>query len=353
MEKEIKEIKKEIRHNLYSTPGLAIVTTLGLIGLFLCLFSLYPAYQDINNLYNCIAANGMVIIFGAFFVLISLYCWLSFILNIVVNPKKEILYLLKSDNYTATFINKKGKTFNTDNKNLSINKYYNVLKTKDYIYMVLDEYHDQSLNWSLEEKESYWLNYYSPLGNFEGLLLLPIVYVILIPFVLSAIMAKGLDRLPGIILSLFPLYAIGYDAIYKIKKKKSPTKEVDDSKMVESYEIIIKLIAVIASSIMSIILSFIMFKLEGGIERLIFIPFLLISLCSTGITICKLMNNESLENFFGKACIIIFILFWFGFIICFAIGMYNQEHNFTFIIYLMPFIAAGIYMVYNFLIKKQ
>ena len=77
----------------------------------------------------------------------------------------------------------------------------------------------------------HWLNFYSPIGNFENLFLLPIVYVILIPGILSFIMSKGEQKIFGIIFSIVPIYIIMYDLIYKIKLKKSSNNEVDDTNL--------------------------------------------------------------------------------------------------------------------------
>lgn len=73
----------------------------------------------------------------------------------------------------------------------------------------------------IKEKKSYWLNLYSPFGNFENICLLPIVYVILLPGILSLFISKGYQKLYGLVYSAFPIFIIIYDLFYKIKLRKS------------------------------------------------------------------------------------------------------------------------------------
>jgi hypothetical protein len=119
------------------------------------------------------------------------------------------------------------------------------------------------------------MNYYSPFGNFEDIFLLPIVYVILIPGVLSFLMASGFDKIYGLIFSAVPLYAIIYDLIYKIKLNKSHNGHVDDRNLVNSFFIFIGGIRVFFVGILCLILFFIFFSIDDSVSRVIFLPFLL------------------------------------------------------------------------------
>ena len=111
-----------------------------------------------------------------------------------------------------------------------------------------------------KEKKSYWLNFYSPIGNFEEILLLPIIYVMLLPGILSFIMSKGYQKIYGLIFSAIPLYVIIYDLIYKIKLKKSNTNIIDETNFLKTYEIIKKIIYIIVIIILCIICITIFFK---------------------------------------------------------------------------------------------
>ena len=103
--------KEEIRKSYFPTGGLIIISILGIAGLLMTYFSGIFAIEDSNMLYECISKNGMLIIFGVFFFAVSLYVWILFFLNIILPPKNEILYLNKTDDGEAFFLNKKGKSF--------------------------------------------------------------------------------------------------------------------------------------------------------------------------------------------------------------------------------------------------
>lgn len=108
------------------------------------------------------------------------------------------------------------------------------------------------------------------MGNFENLFLLPIVYIILLPGVLSILMPNGYQNIYGVIFSVVPLYAIIYDFIYKIKLKQSNDKEIDETKFIKSYEILKKSISIITVCIVCAILLNVFFKLSDMTSKLFF-----------------------------------------------------------------------------------
>ena len=344
--------KKEIRKSYFSTGGLIIISILGTAGLLMTYFSGIFAIEDSNMLYECISKNGMLIIFGVFFFAVSLYVWILFFLNIILPPKNEILYLNKTDDGEAFFLNKKGKSFsyNMDHNSLEENSYYLVLKTHNYIYKILEKTND---NWIPKEKKSYWLNYYSPMGNFENIFLLPIVYVILLPGLLSFFMSKGYQKIYGVILSIVPIYAIIYDLVYKIKLKQSDTKEIDETNFVKSYEIMQNSIAIIGVSIMIVILLKIFLKLSDFTSIIIFSPFLGCGLCTFGLVISKVFKNYQLEKLFYKGYVIIFLIYWFGILSFWTIGIIRQEGNYMYALFSIPFWIFGVLAFYKFIIKKK
>jgi hypothetical protein len=344
--------KKEIRKSYFSIDGLIIISILGTAGLLMIYFSGIFAIEDSNMLYECISKNGMLIIFGVFFFAVSLYVWILFFLNNILPPKKEILYLNKTDDGEAFFLNKKGKSFsyNMNHNALEENSYYLVLKTHNYIYKILEK---TNANWIPKEKKSYWLNYYSPMGNFENIFLLPIVYVILLPGVLSFFMSKGYQKIYGVIFSIVPLYAIIYDLIYKIKLKQSGTKKIDETNFVKSYEIMRNSITIIVVSIMIGILLNIFFQLSDFISIIIFSPFLGCGLCTFGLVISRVFKNYQLEKLFYKGYVIIFLIYWFGFLSFWTIGIISIKGNYMYALFSIPFWIFGILAFYKYIIKKK
>ena len=344
--------KKEIRQNNFSTGGMVIVSGLGIVGLLMIYFSGIFDVEDTNAIYECVSKNGMMIIFGSFFFAVSMYCWILFFLNIVLPPKREVLYLNKISGGNAFFLNKKGKSFNYKMKhdNFEKNTYYLVLKTHDYIYKIIEKTNDI---WIPKEKKSYWLNYYSPMGNFENIFLLPIVYVILLPGVLSFLMSKGYQKIFGVVYSIIPMYAIIYDLIYKIKLNRSNNKKIDETNFLLSYEFLENFISIAGVSVIVIILLNIFFRLSDLISILIFLPFLGCGLCTLGLVISRAFNNFYLEKLFYKGYIIIFLIYWFGFLSFWTIGIIKQEGNFIYALFSIPFWIAGFFALYKFIIKKK
>ena len=173
--------------------------------------------KNSNMLYDCISKNGLMVIFGAFFFFCFLYILKAFFLNIIIKPKKKILYLYKDENNYAYFLDNKGKKYFYGECENEENCYYYVLKTRDYIYGILEKTNE---DWTPKEKKSYWLTFYSPIGDFENLLLLPIIYVMLLPAILSFLMSKGYIKIYGIMFGIVPVYLIVYDLIHKINSNK-------------------------------------------------------------------------------------------------------------------------------------
>lgn len=346
---DLKNKKRELKERYFSTGGLIIISILGIAGILFIVFSGIFSINSTDTLYKCIAQNGIMIIFGSFFFLLCIYCWYLYFVNIILNPKKEILYLHKNEQNEIYFLNKKGKKFTYKTNDIKENHYYYVLKTRDYIYEVLEETNEE---WTAKEKKSYWLNFYSPMGNFEDIFLLPIVYVILLPGLLSFIMAKGYAKIYGIIFMIVPIYGIIYDLIYKIKLKKSNYNEIDDTALLNSYEILKNIISITIATIIAIILMIIFYTLSDIKSKLIFSPFLGCGICSIGATLSKTFKNYKLENIFLKGYIVIFLIFWFGFLIFWTYGIVKQESSYIPVLFSIPFWLAGFFMIYKYFIKK-
>lgn len=202
----------------YDWQGMLIISILMIIGGIILYFTGCGNINNFNDLYNYIYSHGFEAIISVFFIAVGLYCWVLFINNVIIKPKKEILYLFEIDDTVCCFLNKKGKKFYFNNDNYDVNKYYEVLKTHDNIKEVID-ISVPTFNVP-KPKESYWLNLYTPMGNFENMCLLPIAYVILLPGLLSFWMSEGFVKVYGVIFMIPPMYLIAYDLIYKIRENK-------------------------------------------------------------------------------------------------------------------------------------
>ena len=343
---DLEERRKEIKNQHFAPGGLLIISILGIIGIILVtLFTII----NINELYEAFAQNGVIVVIGIFFFVLALICWNAYFMNVVINPKYEILYLYKNVKNDIYFINKKGKKFKYDNSGLNVGSHYKVLKTRDYIYCVIEKCKG---NFLPKEKKSYWLNFYSPAGNFEDIFLLPIVYVIMLPGLISIFMSKGFDKIYGLMICAVPLYIIGYDLIYKIKLKQSDGNSINEEKFHKSYEYLILFISLIVIGITCIVITNLFFRLSDLKSMIIFSPFLGCTLCCAGEFVAKIFKNYTLADIFKKGCIIIFLIFIFCFIAFWTVGIIKQEGSYIYALFSIPFWLAGIAIAYKYLIKK-
>ena len=207
----------------YPLGGMIIVTLLTTIGLIILYFVGIFNIKSFPDFYNIIYNQGIAVIFSGFFIFIGLYCYISFFKNVILKPKQDTLLLKDIKGNYFIFVDKKGKRFEYHDDNLSNimnikeNEYYEVLRTCNYISEVKNvSNHTFDIP---KTKKSYWFNYYSPYGNFENIFLLPIIYVILLPGLLSFLMSKGEEKIFGILFMGYPAYLIIYDLVYKIRNK--------------------------------------------------------------------------------------------------------------------------------------
>ena len=216
-------------NNKYPWQGMLVITMLMLGGILVIYFECRDIPINYGSFYNYFYKHGMDFIFSIFFIIVGLYSWISYIIDNFSKPHKDILFL-KEVKYMAgfqqlVFINNKGRVltkyiFDNDNDNSKKNIYepndfYEVIKKGRKIIEILDISNNK---FEIKERKSYWLNFYTPVTDFEDIFLLPIVYALFLPGFLSFIMADGIDKIYGIIVSILPGYLIIYDAIKKIKK---------------------------------------------------------------------------------------------------------------------------------------
>ena len=343
--------RKEIRQAHFPIGGLIIISFLGCAGIFLLFYSGILGTKNLDMLYECIYKNGLIIIFGLFFFFSFIYCWIKFFLNVMIEPKRDILCLHRNKNNEVSFVDRNGKKFVYDINDLKEESYYFVLKTHDCIYEILEETND---NWTPIEKESYWSNLYSPVGNYKNVLLLPIVYTILLPGVLSILMSKGTYKIYGLIFIAIPVYIIGYDLIYKIKLKKSSNGIVDDSKLIKSYQMLMEAKDIIACILEVISLALIctyiinvIFNIQDFFTTALLFPFLCISLCGIAYYVSRIFHNNKLEMLFLRVFGIIFFTSWFAFLFFLTITVIKENLGIS-ILFTIPFWIGGVYAAYKY-----
>lgn len=214
----------------FDWQAMVIVTILMLFGIGMIYFTWGNMAVTVENFYNYFYKEGLIFIFALFFIGVGVYCWYLFITNFFITPNNEIMFLKDIDeayynedgeiSIILTFINNKGKVyFKTVNakQEYKINSFYEVVKTNSIIKEIIRESNE---NFKIvKEKKSYWLNWYSPIGNFENIFLLPILYVMFLPGFFSFILSDGFAKIYGFIFGIIPLSLIIYDLIYKINHR--------------------------------------------------------------------------------------------------------------------------------------
>ena len=327
----MKNIKK-----MYPLGGMILVTTLMLIGILLILF----------------VGEVPIYLFGVFVIGVGLYCWYGYICNVLIKPKEKVLYLDKVEDNEYFFINEKGKKISyktKSKKKYETDKFYVVLKTKDYILNILREADTTFM--ILEGKDNYFLNCYLPVGEFKGIFLLPVIYFIAI-FSFLMIEYQNTINFNSIIMFVLAVYLIIYDFIYKRKKKFSITGEVHDQKMKESFVWLINGIKIVTISLICLILIGLLIILKNFIARLVFLPFVLCALSLFGQTIAMIKHNEKLVKFFSNCYIVVFFIYWFGIILaCSYVAIRDRQYN-SFIA-LIPLFLIGLGVIYMSFFKKR
>lgn len=377
----------------YDWQGMVIITVLMIIGISIIYFTWDGMEINLENFYNYIYKNGMVLIFSLFFIGVGLYCWKMFFNNVIIKPKKETLYLKNIENDIYSFIDSKGKKYmytSIDTREFNLGKYYTVMKTKDTIKEILEISND---NFPIRrEKISFWLNWYSPIGNFENIFLLPILYIIFLPGFLSFIMSEGFNRIYGLIFMSVPGVFIVYDIVYKIKrskiiekieknpnieyKKKELNKIGSNSELSNMQEkglvglyLLQPIAQIIGGLIFSGICGWIFKDVADNIIRIVIIPFLIcgLAILISGIVAFVSALNEvnipatkqnsdeyknkqrkyyNLSNSFSKLCVVGFLLFWVGILVVWCY-LTIKEKAYTMTLFSIPFWIAGIAVAYK------
>ena len=317
--------------------------------------------SSFTELYNYLYVHGFAAIISLFFIIIGLYVLIRLILDVIVKEKNVTMCLYDIDKEDTdfsiyTFLDKRGKKINfyskENNSDYEVGKYYIVSKKNGEIIKIIGQ---SNQTFELTKiKESYWMNTYTIFGNFEDVLVLPIVYVIALPGVLSAIMSKGFDKIYGIIMAALPVFVIVYDAIYKIKKSKSSYGEgLDNEKGLKVFSGALKAFNGVKVLGISLIVTFLFLGSQTIEEKIIVLPFLIISILLGISFITSHIDDDKIQNVIGKISTCIFLIFWFGMLIFFTYIIITTGQDTTTLLFLIPFVLAGFYMLYAKLIKKK
>lgn len=82
--------------------------------------------------------------------------------------------------------------------------------------------------------------------------------------------------------------------------------------------------------------------------KIMMIPFIICGFASIGKNICLMLDKKKQANIFGKMFVISFLVFWFGFLVFWGYLCFKGKNYLT-ILFEIPFLIAGIYMVRKFL----
>ena len=320
------------------------------------------------NFYNYIYKNGMLFIFSLFFIGVGIYC----LIYIFSKSKEDILYLNNYEDDECIFIDKKGRVYRYYIKDFEVGKFYKVLRRRSQLVKVIGR---TDIKFEiLKPKESFWLNIYTPFGNFKDIMLLPIIYVTALPGFLSFIMSKGLQKIFGIIFMTVPIFLIVYDIIYKIKKNKISNKieqikdkNIKDEELsnIDESEELVEMktkslnigtlfyngFQIFVGCILVIFLLWVFLKGTDTITKIIILPFLICGCAALAQIIFRTLNMTKYVLLMNKLYIVSFLLYWFGFLCVWTFyGIKDKEY--WMLIFSIPFWAAGIFVAYNNLFKK-
>lgn len=335
--------------NNFPWQGLIFATAFIIIGFLILSFTGLFEINSYHELYKYLMYQAMPAIFSIFFIGVGIYLWVLYIRNVFTKSKSEILYLHEIDDENiCTFLNKRGKKYYYPNSGLEVTKYYKVMKTADKIDKVLGIY--ASTFKVPNEKNSYWLNCYLPVGNYENVFLLPILYVILLPGLISLILSPGYQKIYGAIYSVLPAFLILYDAYFKYKKRQGDS-EVNTNFLDNIFCFVKLIIQIVAPIILLIMLLIFWTKTTDNFSKIALLPFILCVVCSVGMTIAKTFNNRKLVNLFNKSYVIIFLIFWFSFL-TFVCYQTIRDGDKSISYFTIPFWLFGFFAIYKTFIKK-
>lgn len=299
-----KELEDEVNNSISAKsflPGILLITVLMAFGIGILYFKKIFFIKSLEELWNIFISGGMEIIVSLLFIVVGIFAWIYCIRNALVKPKVDTLYLLEKDqsssddhtDVTCTFVDRKGKKYYYYDKEYEIGACYKVIKSYDSVLAVIEK--SNEVFGEIKVKASYWMNYYSPMGNYEEIFILPIVYAILLigflVFVGSLIGFKGASfiilfpfRLFCSLFFVLPLGLIIYDFIYKYKLKKGLVDKNDEDDLENRFNIFMmmqitigNIFRIIFLIIFNGILWFFLVNAQDNEARLMIVPFVIIA----------------------------------------------------------------------------
>ncbi len=343
---------ENIRKNNYSIGTMILTIAFGLIGLLFIYSSGVFSLKSWALLYDCIYEHPIEIIWGLFFIIISIYNLTFYLLNFVLPPKKEVVYLSKTRENGIYFLDKKGKKYeyNMHKKNIKWNSYYKVIKTHNFILDILDE---ASEDWKPKEKKSFWLNFYTPFGNVEDVFILPIVYVVAFPVILSFLMSKGEVRFYGLLLCSIPIYVFIYDIVYKIKLRLSKDNRIDETAFKKSYKLFKNWFVMFIAFLFTVGAITTLNQLLDNNSKIFSLSIIGCGICTVGLAFSRIFNKSQLEKIFQKGYIVIFLLYWFGIIIYWIFALPKTKDAIPLLLFPIPFWIFGFLILFRFVIENN
>lgn len=302
--------------------GTLILSIFLAFGIFILSITGATHIKNYNMLIRYISNHGMEATFATFFIIVGLYGWYKFICNIKL--KHKVLYLKEKVTNGYLFLDKRGKKYYYVTEALmDIDEFYEVIKTKNQIEYVVEKSNDTYR--IPKERISYWFNFYTPIGNWEKILVLPIAYVFFIPSFLSFIMEEGTNKIYGGALMIIPLLFILYDLGYKIMlnhlKKEDVELKIEKIKdIIHNFTFHIFPLLILLAGYMYVITLLIKFYLQTEILIMQIMVIFLISVVSTAIiaVITKIFKKESIYQFMATMCRIFIrlaVVIFLGFVI--------------------------------------
>ena len=213
--------------------GLIIVLFLMMFGIGALYFLFINWDFSWSGFIDIFYKDGMLIIFYLFFIIIGIYGITLSIKDKLASERNTLAVLTEindiniyddmnpGDGYIIVFQDKKGEKYYF--KTTVVNPYeekkvYNIVVKNKLVIKINEELNAEFIE--ERSKENFWLTLYLPHNQkFENLMLLPILYVIFLPFLLSVLISKGTDKIYGLIPSVLIGYFIIYDIYQKIKNK--------------------------------------------------------------------------------------------------------------------------------------
>lgn len=232
-------------------------------------------------------------VISSFLIVPSLYIFIVLLLDKIVPPKEEVLYLLSIEDEFCCFLNKKGRYKRGKNNGYKTKKFYKVLYSLSGVIDIISE-----SNETFCIKESYWGVFHAPFypKPTYNYAVFPLLFILFI---------FGIYTI-NIFFSITILLLFIYDLIYKIRKKRNKDyiETYDLEKYFLSFLKVKKWFFILLFFILNLVIMFFIFKFKP--ISFVFIPFLIISLSSWGLLIFEELNKKKFVNFFRKIIIFMF-----------------------------------------------